>query len=274
MRGSHGVASLTLPLLVLSLGVVGAQSLAAAGPQQHSDRNPGKTTSPERSQILWDQGFELPPGSHLRFVKVDETGGAGSHTLRYRVFADAAQMGTPYVLAAWHIGTSIDDLEVLSESVYVNRRGLLLANPPNPGQADSDAINDGSELDVSFKAARGEPVRFILRSQDWKTMIGGTIVPYPIAATSKSCKLSALLSDQDAHSILIYMDGFPPNSDVTLNDGTGDRQVRADAHGQASAVETPGAKGPENGTLNESAHGSACQVSVSVPYGKGSYQLQ
>jgi len=269
MRGLPRLIPLTVPLLAL---LSAALVLDAAGPPQHSAKTARKDVSLERSQMLWDRGFELPPGSHLRFAKVDDAAGPGPHTLRYRIYADAAEMGTPYVLAAWHVGTDIDDLEVLSENAYVNRRGLLLANPPNPGQRDADALNDGSELDVAFKAAKGEPVRFILHSQDWKTMIGGTLVPYPIAAASRTCKLSALLADPDGQSLLIYLDGFPPDADVTLNNGAQQRPVHTDAHGQASAVETPGASGASAGTLTESAQGGGCSLSVSVPFGQGSYR--
>ena len=272
MRGLRRFFPLNLPpLLVLKFAAFAFVSRAAAQPPQHSDHAPAKPASTERSQMLWDQGFQLPPGSHLRFAEVQATGGPGAHTLRYRVYADAAQMGTPYVLAVWRIGTAIDDLEVLSESAYVNRRGLVLANLPNPGQVESDALNDGSELDVTFRASEGEPVRFILRSQDWKTMIGGTIVPYPIAATNKTCKLSALKSDPDGHSLLIYLDGFPANADVALDDGTHPRTVHTDAHGQAGSVETPGSG---SGSLTESAKSSACTVSLAVPYGKGSGKQQ
>lgn len=271
MRGSLPLPSLVLPLLVLTFAAHTNARAAVAGVPQHSDKNAKKGTSPERSQILWDQGFELPPGSHLRFDKVAETTGTGGHTLRYRIYADAARQGVPYVLGVWRIGTDIDDLQVLSESAFVNRRGLLLANPPNPGQQDSDSLNDGSELDVTFQAAKAEPVRFIVHSQDWKTMIGGTIVPFPITATSKTCKLSALLADPDGRSILIYLDGFPPNADVTLDNGAQPRQIRSDAHGQAGAVETPGASA---GTLTESARSTTCTVSVPVPFGKGNYRLQ
>jgi hypothetical protein len=252
-----------------------AVTAAAAGPPP---AGAGDAGSAARSQITWDKGFELPPGSHLRFAKVDETGAVGARVLRYRIYATAAQLGTPYVLGVWRIGTSLDDLQVLSETAYVNRKGLVLASVPNPGQQDSDQLNDGSELDVTFQAARGEPVRFILRSPDWKTMIGGTIIPYPIEASDHGCKLSALLSEPDAKSVLVYMDGFPANAVLTaqsaIQGATQEQKAYTDPKGHASVVESPRAKGADSGTMTETVHAPACNVSLSVPWGRGSSAVQ
>lgn len=126
-------------------------------------------------------------------------------------------------------------------------------------------------MDVTFQAAKAEPVRFVLHSQDWKTMIGGTIVPYPITAVNRNCKLSALLADPDGKSLLIYLDGFPANQDVNLENGPQQHQVHTDAHGQASTVETTGSNA---GTMTVSAKANTCAVSLSIPVGKGSYRLQ
>jgi hypothetical protein len=232
-----------------------------------------KSGSPERQQLAWDQGFDLPPGSHLRFEKVDQSNDPAGHAVRYRVFADAAQLSTPYVLGVWRIGNDLDNLEVLSESAYVNRKGLVLNNLPNPGQQDSVALTDGSELEISANVAKGEPVRVILRSQDWKTMIGGTIVPFPIESTSKNCRLRALLAEPEARAVLLYADGFPSNSILTVESnapGAAGAKIYTDAKGHGSLIEEPRLNGQSAGTITETVRVPACAVTVNVPWGVGS----
>ena len=261
-------------LLAIALACASLRADAAAA-SNSADGGLGKIPSTERYQLLWDQGFDLPPGSHLRFVKIGETTSDAGHLLRYRIFADAAQEGIPYVLGVWRIGTDIEDLQVLSESAYVNRKGLVLNNPPNPGQQDATELTDGSEAVVDIKAAKGEPVRFVLRTQDSTTMIGGTLVPFPIDSTDKSCRLRALLGDPDANSVLLYADGFVPNSVLTVQSdsqgATHERTIYTDANGHGSVIDAPHVKGMATGTATESIHAKGCAVSVSVPWGAGSF---
>jgi hypothetical protein len=225
--------------------------------------------------MLWDQGFDLPPGSHLRFVKIGETASDVGHLLRYRIFADAAPQGVPYILGVWRIGTDLDDMQILSESAYVNRKGLVLNNPPNPGQQDATELTDGSEAVVDIKAAKGEPVRFVLRTEDSKTMIGGTLVPFPIESADKACRLRALLADPEANSILLYADGFPSNSVLTLQSdsqgATHQRTIYTDAKGHGSTIDAPHVKGTDAGTATETIRAKGCTLSVSVPWGAGSF---
>lgn len=222
-------------------------------------------------QIVWDQGLETPPGSHLRFQKIDETGPPGNRVFRYRIYAQGAVQGTQYLLGMWRIGTDLDNLEVVSESAFINRKGLLLGNPPNPAQQDSETLDDGSELDVSVKAARGEPVRFVLRTEDSKTMIAGTLVPAPIESTDKNCRLRALLADPDGLSVLLYVDGFPPNAVVAAHGAshgaTDEEKIYTDAKGHGVLIETPHPKGIESGTLTETVQSPACAPKVDVPWG-------
>lgn len=264
------------PLLFLAVALACAPFRAAAASFPDPARGSSeKVPAAQRYQMLWDQGFELPPGSHLRFVKIGETGSDAGHLLRYRIFADAAQEGVPYVLGVWRIGADLEDLQVLSESAYVNRKGLVLNNPPNPAQQDASELTDGSEAVVDIKAAKGEPVRFILRTQDSTTMIGGTLVPFPIEATNKSCRLRALLADPGANAVLLYADGFPANSVLTMqSDSQGashERTIYTDVKGHGSAIDAPQVKGMEAGTATETIRARGCTVSVSVPWGAGSF---
>ena len=275
MRGPTRFCALTLPLLASLLAPVGHAAPKAANSRMSTDGGSNQPESTERYQMLWDQGFDLPPGSHLRFAKVDETAGLNGKALRYRVYADAAQQGVPYVLGVWRVGAPLDDMQVLSEGAYVNRKGLVLGNPPNPAQEEADALNDGSELNVTVTVAQGEPVRLVLRTEDSRVMIGGTLIPFPIQSADKRCKLNALLADPQANSILLYADGFPPNSVLTLQNvsqGVVQQQkIYTDGKGHGSGIVLLRIKGADSGTATETILAGGCKVSVSVPWGRGSY---
>jgi hypothetical protein len=270
MRGSFPVCALTLPIIAAQIAAVGH-----AAPNPPQDNSSHGTSSSEHSQVTWDQGFQLPPGARLRFAKLNETNGPDGHVEHYRIFADAADRGIPYVLGVWRVGTDVDALQVLTETAYVNHKGLLLTNPPNPGQQDADSLDDGSEIEVGVKAAKGEPVRFILHSEDWKTMIGGTLIPFPIEAADKGCKISALLAQPDGSSVLLYVDGFPPNSVLTAQSASQGapqpRKIYTDAKGHGSLFDSPQTKGADSGTLTETVHTTGCTVAVSIPWSKGAY---
>ncbi|HUH62945.1 MAG TPA: hypothetical protein VLZ50_08110 [Terracidiphilus sp.] len=274
MRGSlrRRAPSLLFLAVALACASIGADADGLPG---SAGRGYAKHPSAERYQMLWDQGFDLPPGSHLRFVKVGETGSDVGHMLRYRIFADAAQVGVPYVLGVWRIGTDLEDMQILTESAYVNRKGLVLNNPPNPSQQDATELTDGSETIVDIKAAKGEPVRFVLRTPDSKTMIGGTLVPFPIESTVKSCRLRALLADPAANALLLYADGFPANSVLTVQSdsqgATHEQTIYTDAKGHGSAIDSPRVKGMDAGTATETIRATGCTVSVSIPWGEGSF---
>jgi hypothetical protein len=62
----------------------------------------------------------------------------------------------------WKIGS---DPRILSNQIYVNAKGLLMAHKPRPEQENSDFLGD-DEFHLAVQAARAEPVRYALASSD------------------------------------------------------------------------------------------------------------
>jgi len=228
-----------------------------------------------KSQASWDQGLNNPAGPRLRFVKFDEFTRPDGHFTRYRVYADGVPEGTPYIFAVWKIGAYLEDLQVLSSAAYVNRKGLLLTKKPTQNNENSDTVGDGTEFDVGIQAANGEPIRFVLRSKDNKILIPGTLVPYPIESSDHGCRLTALLSVPEGQAILVYGEGFVPNSEVVVNgDSAGELKESkhtVDAGGHLQILEMPFVLGKESGELKESIATKDCSVSITIPWGKGTY---
>ena len=278
MRMSGTTRSIALFFLfpVLAIGLR-AQSTPPDGKiDQLSGQIPPRFIQMLKTQLVWDDGFNRPSGPRLRFVKAEETAKPDGHFIRYRIYADGIPEGVPYIFADWKVGTYIESLHEASTPAYVNRKGLLLTRKPGPGDEDQESVSDGTEFDVGVQAAIGEPIRFLLRSQDNKILIPGTLVPFPIESTDHGCKLTALLAVPEGQAILIYGDGFVPGSEVVIHgDSSGELKESShavDDRGHFEVIELPSVIGKDAGILKDSITTKDCTVSVSIPWGKGTYQ--
>jgi len=283
MPGANRFRLFLLTALTFSLGVHGqvgpagnGSANASAGASSNvAGQLPANVLQMLQTQIIWDNGFNKPTGPRLRFAKVDEVTRPEGHFVRYRIYASGAAEGTPYILAGWTIGRSLSDLNALSNSVYVNRKGLLFTRKPTADEEDRDTVGPDAEYDLGVQAADGEPVRLMLRSPDNKVMIPGTLVPFPIESSDKGCKLSAMLATPDGEAILIEGEGFQPNSQVWLQSNSAGEQRQSqkpvDSSGHIQFVDLPYVAGKDAGMLNDTISTKDCTVSVIIPWGKGTY---
>jgi hypothetical protein len=227
------------------------------------------------TQVQWDAGSRDSTRPRLEFVKFDEFNRPDGHFTRFRVFARGVPEGAQYTVAIWKIGTSAQNLQVMSSPAYVNRRGLLLTRKPSADQEKIESAGEGLEFDIGIQAANGEPIRFALRSKDSTVIALGTLIPYPIESSDKGCKLSALLSAPEANIVLVAGDGFAPNADLVVKgDSAGEPKQskhKTDSNGYVQFAELPYVVGKEAGVLTDTIETSDCSVSVQVPWGKGSY---
>jgi hypothetical protein len=277
MPGTLRSCALTVVLcFLLPNAIQGQTPLPDSSASNISDQLSPKLVEMINTQVAWDTGFKNPSGPRLRFVQFEEFTHPDGHFIRYRIYSDGIRAGTPYILALLKIGVFPEDVQILSSSVFVNSKGLLLTTKPTRDEEDSETAPEGVEYDVGIRAANGEPLRFLLRSKDNKVFIPGTLVPYPIASTNNGCKLEARLADAEGRAILIYGDGFSPNSEVPVqSDSSGEIKVSkqsVDTNGHVQFIELPFVSGKDSGILKDSISAKDCTVLVSIPWGKGTYQ--
>lgn len=276
MSGTARFSALTLLFLVFTQANRGQSTAPANGSDQTSSQLPPKLVEMLNTQVSWDAGFSNPSGPRLRFVKFDEFTRSDGHFTRYRIYADGVRAGTPYILALLKIGVFPENVQILSSNVFVNSRGLLLTTKSTRDDEDSETAPEGVEYDVGIQAANGEPLRFLLRSKDDKVFIPGTLVPFPIESADNGCKLEARLAVPEGQAILIYGGGFSPNSEVLVqSDSAGEikeSKHNVDANGHVQFVELPSVLGKDSGILKDSISTKECTVSISIPWGKGTYQ--
>jgi hypothetical protein len=237
---------------------------------------PAKFVEMLNTQVAWDGGFSNASGPRLRFVQFDEMTRPDGHFVRYRIYAEGAQEGKPYIFALLKIGKFPEDVQIVSSAAFVNRKGLMMTRKPASDEEDSETVGADVEFDIGIQAANGEPLRFLVRSKDNKVFIPGTLVPYPIASKDNGCKLEARLAVPEGQAILIYGDGFSPNSEVPVqSDSAGELNKSkhpVDANGHVQFFELPSVTGKDSGVLKDSISTKDCSVSVSIPWGKGTYQ--
>jgi hypothetical protein len=216
-----------------------------------------------------------PAGLRIQLVKIDDAPTAQGTQVRYRVRIPGAPEGLKYqlVMMSIHGGT-----QVVRDAAYVNARGLLMEAKPKPSQENSEELNEEDEVEVAFISARGEPVRFSLISADRKHMFPGTIVPHTIESADGDCRIEARLGLPHAEGVLVYADGLPPNTAVPYQSDSETEshpgKFTVDDKGHARAILLPAVKGLNAGVLKVTISTNDCNVSVEIPWGKGSYQLR
>jgi hypothetical protein len=253
------LACLTLPAL---------HSLAQTAPDD--------TVTMLRRQIGLDDAAPNqanPQGLHIQFQKIENAHPTDPHVVRYRLLAPGAPESETYTLAVWRIGTQV---AYTPGQIYTNAKGLLMWHSPKPKQQSKDSLSSADEVEVELKAARGEPVRYMLANVDGKLFIPGTIVPYPLVSRQGNCGLEARLGMPLGQGLLVYVDGLPPGASVPLeSESQGEKHspvVTADAKGHAVALVDPTVVGTNAGVVKISVTTTGCSVSVEVPWGEGSYR--
>ncbi len=250
-------------------------SLALTSPAQLPKQEISQETQDLlQRQMSWDDnqpGKNNSSGLYIQFSEIDETTSSGKRVARYRAYVFGAPENKKYTLTVWKIGS---DPHILSNNVYVNAKGLLMARKPSPEQENSDFLGD-NEFQLAVQAAQAEPVRYALTSSDKELLVYGTLVPFPLEGNDRGCRLEVRLAVPDGGAVLIYADGLPANTGIPfqmLSVGepmTGKFSVNAQGH--AVTPEFPALAGMERNSLRVTLTTPECSVAIELPWGKGSY---
>jgi hypothetical protein len=250
--------------------------LALASLNCLSQTTPGDPVTLLRRQIGLDNAAPNPTnpqGLRIQFQKVEKAHPTDAQAVRYRLLVPGLPQDQTYTLAVWRIGTQV---AYAPGQVFANAKGLLMWHQPKPKQQDKDSLGGADEIEVDLKAARGEPIRYMLTSADGKLFIPGTIVPYPLESKQGNCRLEARLGMPDGQGLLVYIDGLAPGAAVPLeSESQGEKHspvVTADAKGHAVALVDPTVAGTNAGVVKISVAATGCFMSVEVPWGEGSYR--
>jgi hypothetical protein len=264
-------------VLLLSGVVLLAAVCGAQNPQPASEKDAQeKVMALMRQQIGLDGGkanAKNPSGLKIQFSRIAEVAQPdGTHQKQYRLLIPGAPQDQEYTLAGWRIGAGI---KYSNQHVFVNAKGLIMLHKPTAEQENLVALGATDEVEVGLKAARGEPVRYMMASADGKLLYSGTIVPYPIESRNAGCHLEVRLGFPEGQTMLLYADGLAPTVQVPFKTTSeGEEHIstlNTDAEGRAVAILSPYVAGKDAGTVKMSVAIKECSVAVEIPWGKGSY---
>lgn len=140
------------------------------------------------------------------------------------------------------------------------------------------AMTSGSPLDLGVVAAKGEPKRFSLVSDDGQSKVFFYVTPFPVRGANRGCTVEETLLLQHAEAVLIQGSGFPPNSTIHVRASSEkelqESDLKADDSGDVSTVFLPFVKGKTDGTGTVTLSSQTCSPSLKYRWGLHSYQEQ
>jgi hypothetical protein len=155
---------------------------------------------------------------------------------------------------------------------------------PVPSEFHIDAM--GKIVDSSGREARitvgdfkrGEWVEVGLIATDSTVKAFTKIVPFPIEAKDKSCRVWAELVDPDGKIFTVSGEGFPANAELsTASRSEGEAMsetVKTGDAGDFFIILLPSVIGKQSGTVTYTASGKTCTVTLSFNWGRAALIVQ
>lgn len=142
-----------------------------------------------------------------------------------------------------------------------------------PGKSDTCAGERPNEpIDLVVLAAKGEPKRFALASEDNELHAFAYVVPFPIQNKDRACSVEALLLMSNAQAVLIHGSGFAPGEAIKFvqvsEDETHERALKADAEGALYEVAEPFVPGKDHGKARIILQSGTGNPSVAFDWGR------
>lgn len=239
----------------------GAQSQAAGSDVEAELQKTAQAT------IQWDQASTPGVKADLELLKKADVNGQA--TVEYRLKVTGAPPTQRYVLIGWPI--------TFPSSVFM-MDGLAVAKDGTVGcPADSTSTCaqriKGKELRLTYSPGLGEIYRHALVSDDKKSKIFFSFVPFPIVEKDKACSLEVVELKPGFGLVLVRGRGFQPGEQVQFHaesyQDVHNAIVKADAHGGFEAPYTPWVKGRTMGETKVSATAKSCAPKISFNWGAG-----
>lgn len=251
-------------------------------------------TNLARAQANWGPP-ESTPGMSLALKETGRTKNAsGATEITYQITGKGFTPDMQLTLLRWPLNEKA--ARVMS-GIEMNASGTAVCGVPAPGPAaPTDAagaaaqkngnaepappcirtMKPGTPISITATAAKGEPIRVALVAADRKHGAAVTMVPFPIEATDRGCKISVILGAKDAELVLVEGEGFHNDPKYTLGtESYGEKHplnVKVSEKGRFVAAVTPWAPHHDVGDTVVYYQSSTCTPTVSLHWGKNSYK--
>lgn len=142
----------------------------------------------------------------------------------------------------------------------------------------SKTMKPGTPITITATAAKGEAIRVALVASDHTHGAATSIVPFPIEAQDKGCKLDVILGTRDADLVLIKGSGFKQDKSYTFgSESYGQKHgitTTINADGTFITALLPMIPGHATGNTVIYYQSATCTPIVGFDWGKGTYKPQ
>ncbi len=250
---------------VACVGVVRAQVQAGSASATQTVDVAGKLLG---QQYAWDQSGTLS-ATRLIFKERSRKKTDQGTVLTYDVSAPGLPIDQRYTLITWPLNRGIEPVRT---GISLTAEGKLTCTGKTPADCKPEA---DPIISIAVQAAKGEPKRFGLISEDQKAKALGTIVPFPIIVKDAGCSLEVLLATPDGSVAMVKGSGFTPNTSVPISSDSAGEVVagtwKVDEHGNLMSSVLPQVRGKSSGETTILVKAPGCSPKVTFRWGKDSY---
>jgi len=223
-------------------------------------------------QATWQDVHTPHQAKFEAVLRKQEKDADGATKQYYEFHVEGLPTGQQYQLERWPIATL--HFFTIAAAAKINEAGMLIcADTKKPCYEETGV---GSPVGIWLRSAQGEPLRFVLSTEDDKIRITATVVPFPATGTDQGCTLKLLRLIPNGQIVFTRGEGFPPRSDVTLiveSSGKKEKEhVTVTEDGLILNAESPSMSGgKDSGELRVTAtKGSSCHPSAVISWGEAS----
>jgi hypothetical protein len=261
----------SLLFFVMCTGLANAQMQAESGSVTQEQPSLEIARKLLAQQYAWDQSGTLAV-TRLIFKESSRKKTDQGTMLTYDVSAPGLPTDRHYTLVAWPLNRGI---EPVRGGISLTADGKLTCT----GKTQADCKPDGEPIiSISIQAAKGEPKRFGLISDDQKAKALGTIVPFPIISKDAGCSLEVLRGTPDGSVVMVKGSGFAPNTSVPISSDSAGEVVtgtwKVDDRGNLMSSVLPQVRGKTFGDTTILVKAPGCSPKVTFHWGKDSYRVE
>src|SRR5258708_11553899 len=217
--------------------------------------------------IQWDKSSTPGMNAEVQLIRKEQVD--GKQMVQYRFKISGAPHNQLYTLIAWPV--TLSDPIAMMDGLAIAADGSV-GCPTDSTKTCVQRIK-GAELKLTYAPGIGEIYRHALISDDKKSRIFFSFVPFPIVESDKSCSLEVVELKPGFGLVIIRGKGFQPGQSVLLHmqsyQEIHDPTVKTDAQGQFQAEYTPFVKARTTGVSDVSATGQRCAPKLSFNWGAG-----
>jgi hypothetical protein len=252
-----------------------AAALAAHGqsaPQFSTDTTQGLDGAKKlmEQQIKWDSTSTL--GTKLIAKERSRNKREQGTIVHYDLVTQGLPHDLHYTLVTWPLNGGIQPIQ---GGITLTDDGRLICTAKTkadcaPSRPDADPV-----IDMAITAAKGEPKRFGVISEDQKWKALATVVAFPNIATDGGCTLEAVRVIPDDRAVMIRGKGFPPNAVMPMTSDSAGEVVsgtwQANEKGELLSLVMPEVRGKTEGQTTIRLKAPTCAPQVSFSWGTASY---